>query len=340
MNDDELEERMRHAISAGPLDPASNSWHGVAVRRSSRDARRRRQLRWLVATGLIGAAASVVIITRSKPASVAATTGQVETRTEPVEGSLFAPEALLAQSTRPAFPPLNPDDPIGLRLRAGKWTYAATRGSDSVGEFTYSTERTELNGQRAWLLVLGKGPATRLQRGSDSLWTTADSMRPLQRVSLLPGGRREQTFRADDVLIGTTQNGYTTWRTIPLRDSTRKHSGAIIRSNEIAAMLQTAPLTATWNGSIPLAGSGEFGAITPVWFNFQVDGSEVVTVPAGSFDSWRIRMGMRSEFDSLLKGERPGLTFWVSKEKQWVVQQTIVIPGKQTYKHALISFHE
>jgi hypothetical protein len=336
MNMDQLEERMRNAISAGAIQPSATTWPGVVARRALRQTTRSRRVRWLVAAGLVGAAASVVVITRDRPTSGRPASG-FDARSQAVEASMFGPEALLAQTVRPAFAPISPDDPIGLRLRGGSWTYGVSRGGNAAGEYTYSARRTELNGQRAWLLVHGTGRATRYFRGADSLWTTADSMRPLQRVSLLPSGRREQTFRADDVLIGTTQNGYTTWRTVPLRDSTRKQVGAVIRSNEIAIMLQAMPLGPAWKGSIPLAGSGEAGMFTPVWFNFQVEGSEVVTVPAGTFDCWRVRMGMTSEVDSLIKGERPGMTMWISKDRQWLVQQTIVIPGKDSWKHALVA---
>lgn len=100
-------------------------------------------------------------------------------------------------------------------------------------------------------------------------------------------------------------------------------------------MLQTANLSAEWTGSIPLAGSGEFGRITPTWFNFAVEGSEAVTVPAGTFECWRIHLGMKTSIDSLLKGPRPGMTLWVSKDRQWLVQQATVIPGKDTWTHIL-----
>lgn len=334
MNDNDLEERMRNAISAGPLEPSPTTWPGVVARRTRRDTQRTQTLRWLTAAGTVGVAASLMLITRGSPTESGPVSG-FDARSAVVEGSMFSPEALFAQTTSPVFAPVSPDDPIGLRLRPGVWRYSAFRGSDSLGGFTYSLQRATLNARPVWLMVSGQGSATRFQRGADSLWATADSLRPLMRVSLLPSGRREQTFREDDVLIGTTRNGYTTWRTIPLRDSTRKHAGAVIRTNEIAVMLQAMPLSPTWKGSIPLAGSGEFGRITPVWFNFQVEGSEVVTVPAGTFDSWRIRMGMLSEADSLIKGERPGVTMWVSKDRQWLVQQTIVIPGKDGWKQVL-----
>jgi hypothetical protein len=337
MTDDELEARMQQAISAGPLEPSGEAWQRVAARPS----KKRSVIRPLLVGGAALAAgiAALLVLLRQNP-RVESLPPRVAIPSEKVEPSFFSPDPLMAQSNAPMFPVVPADDPIGLRLRAGTWAYRSQLGDDSIGSYRYTTERTTLNGVPAWLLIDGKAEPTQTRRGTDSLWTTADSMRPLMRVSLMSSGRREITFREEDVLIGTTRNGYTTWQTVALRDTSRKQLGAIIRWPEIATMLQTAHLTPVWKGSIPMSGSGEFGMINPVWFNFKVDGSDTVSVPAGTFDAWRIGLDMKSSLDSLIKGERPGITLWVSKEKQWLVQQRIVIPGKQTWKHVLTSGKE
>jgi hypothetical protein len=54
------------------------------------------------------------------------------------------------------------------------------------------------------------------------------------------------------------------------------------------------------------------------WLNFHVVGEERITVPAGTFNAWRIQVG---EPQPRIQVGKPRQLFaWVSKEQQWLLR--------------------
>jgi hypothetical protein len=329
MNHDDLEERMRQAISAGPLEPTVSLWEAVAARRAQAPKRRNRRRFILAGAALAAGIAAMVVYLRRPVVAPAITPERRIVRSPEAEPSFFGPEALMAQS--PIFPLVAGEGPRGQRLRAGRWEYIYVKnGTDTIpSRSSYTVRRGTMNGVAAWVLVTANS-SLKARRSLDSLWVTADSLRPLMRITTPGGTRLEQTFRQDEILSGYyASSGYINWKTTPLTDTTRFNEASLVRWEDIATFFQTTSLTVGWKRSVPMSAAAEYGAIRPVWLNLAVDGEERLTTPAGVFDCWKLRLGMRLDPPPgvLLyqKGPvdepNPGVFFWVSKDKGWLIQQ-------------------
>lgn len=327
MNHDDLEARMREAIPSGSLKPSAELWQRIARhgQPAPRSASRRRAM---LASAFIGIAALLLFLLRVPGDTEKPPRRSVETA-DGTQPTFWAPSVLMAQS--PTFPMVKGAGPRGLRLRAGRWTYLTVRADADTqpDRYSYSIIRGSINGDMAWILA-NETTHPNAWRPIDSLWVSADSLRPLFRVTNPGSTRLEQTFRHDDVLSGYfSASGYVNWKTTPLSDTTRFNEASIIRWQDLATIFMTIPLTREWNGSIPLSAAPEYGSIRPTWLNLSVDGEERVTTPAGTFDCWRLRMGMRAEPPAgTLLGrqviEEPdvGIHFYVSKDKGWLIRQS------------------
>jgi hypothetical protein len=233
---------------------------------------------------------------------------------------------------------------MGRELRPGHWTYGWIHGDSAAGEsFRYSLVHSIYEKSPVWLLTSSLQLSDSGWRSTDSLWATIDSFRPLYRVGRTSNnGRIEHTYREHEVLIGRTVNGYTSWTVKPLRDSTTDtRNGGIIRMPDIAMAMRGLPLSATWTGSLPLP--TETGALlSNIWLNLAVDGEEEVTVPAGRFTCWRLRLAHpgRSAPRYDPTNPEPGLYFWVSQNEQWLIRLGMVNPGKRPSSEVLISASE
>lgn len=176
------------------------------------------------------------------------------------------------------------------------------------------------------------------------MWVSIDSMHPIYRVALVQNARVEQIFRDNEVITGTTRNGYTSWSVSLLKDSTQKFGmmGDPWRIPEMAIRLQAMQLSADWKGSIPLPSSSfEHGRAT-LWLNLVVDGQEEIVVPAGRFTCWRIRTTFGNKPVEQYNPEhpQPGFYFWLSQDRQWLVQLRYVFPRDYVESLVLLSGEE
>jgi hypothetical protein len=352
MTHDDLEERMRQAIAADPLEPGASVWAEVARQRAADEGRiRRRWPRYVVAgLGIAAGVGGLLLFNQKPPADGTGPSARALPQRDSERESFFSPAALLAQS--PAFPLVTGDGPRGLRLRAGSWKYIYVKnGTDTLpSNLTYTIHRGTVNGVAAWSLV-SDNSHPKAWRNLDSLWVSADSLRPLMRITNPGNVRLEQTFRKDDVLSGYfSPSGYVNWKTTVLSDTTRFNEASIVRWEDMATFFQTSTITAEWKRSIPMSAAAEFGAIRPAWMNLAAMGEERVTTPAGVFDCWKLRLGIlpdpssgyefRTE-DGVVKESDYGIYFWVSKDKGWLVQQGVDNRAKGTTSRSiLVEGHE
>jgi hypothetical protein len=159
---------------------------------------------------------------------------------------------------------------------------------------------------------------------SDTLWLDHETLRPIARAAVnLTGGRVLQVFKANSVLSGyTTAGGMTSWTSAELdslgprlRDGGRMPAdlydfGALTPWRmQIAAVLESADLSDDWRGSMEAITAPAPWLALHFWVNFQVVGTETVTVPAGRFETWKIQMG-----------KHRNLFAWVSKDRQWLIR--------------------
>jgi hypothetical protein len=96
-----------------------------------------------------------------------------------------------------------------------------------------------------------------------------------------------------------------------------------------------------WHGSLPLPTENPT-MIASIWLNLAVDGEEELTVPAGRFSTWRLRTANPDRTIPKYNPEHPdpGIYFWVSKDRQWLIQMSMVNPGKGRYDQVLFAGRE
>ena len=256
----------------------------------------------------------------------------------------FLPAAALAQSLGPVAT-TNTD---GGRLREGTWTYAVrTRWGVSIPPLSVSEitlARTTLDDRNAWALIQrqlrapdslpmadwdGHTPAESIPPeawrwrkvsnlpqafagSADTVWLAATDLLPLARVSAREGYRREERYREDHATVSITTGSFTETRSIGrLEVEPVQVAGLMLRQDVLLAQLQGLPLARDYRGTVNGVALGwqETYLITAV--DLAVTGEEQVTVPAGTFDCWRVQVGPKAGL----------VTLWVAKDGQWLVRQ-------------------
>lgn len=326
MRNDEIEGRIRDGMAEEDSIPNDRLIDRIIVRRRNGErvvlpVEPKRGRRPWIAAG-IAAAALVLVAPLLQPREPSGHVA-IPARMAPRQGESFmGPASLLAQSTAtPSFAPLT----SARGLREGRWTHGEMRDGKAKSTYTYALQHSEYQSGPAWLVVStfreGEGGWSKV----DSLWAGPDSVTPLFRVSHTDSIRTERTYRAEDILTGTTVSGYTSWKTEPLEDPLGIAGGplySVLRMPEIAIRLQSAALDKGWTGSLPFRGLGQDMKVHTFWLNFAVDGTEEIQVPGGRFDCWRIALslGFRPQASPDSTSRAPMIRYWVSRDKQWLVR--------------------
>ena len=246
-------------------------------------------------------------------------------------GGFMLPAPLLAQATRePRYPRVAATG--GERLRPGRWFYNSPMldrppqpGDTSYG---YAIERTTLEGAPAWLALGGRRLGTGRIEWGDSTWLSHDSLQPLLRHAQLFGGARvEEIYRQDEVLIGETLNGYTSWRHRSLLSNHRSTEGFPIRWYDFLAAVQNGELEVGWRRSldVPFLVLKD-GKPATHYLDLEVFRAETVTVPAGTFECWKVGIGREDQ----------GHMLWVDRRRGWIVAQSSTWGGRERYRQELV----
>lgn len=234
-------------------------------------------------------------------------------------GSPLQVPSLYAQvSDRPTFPLVRQVRP----LRPGRWRYALTQGAgiEPSSEWEQRLGMGQYDGIDAYVYNYGPGASL-----SDTLWLRQTTLRPLARgAGTAIGTHVTQVFKEAEVLNGvTTAQGMTEWRSVAFdslgprvigrgrapADSYGPPNLTQMWRPQIAATLGAAELGPGWRGSMEAISAPVNFMAMRFWLNLEVVGEERVTVPGGTFDAWKIRVGKRA-----------GYYAWVSKDRQWLIQ--------------------
>ena len=247
-------------------------------------------------------------------------------------GGFMLPAPLLAQATRePRYPRVAATG--GERLRPGRWFYSSPmldrtyQPGDTT--FGFAIRHAVLDGQPSWLYLGGRRlPSGAIDWSLDSLWLSADSLRPLREVKQVGDhGRVEKIYRADEVLIGETVNGYTAWRNRPIADPRRSPAeGNTVHWYQFVATLQSGELEVGWQRSLEMPFFVLTGNRWSYYLDLRVVAAETITVPAGRFDCWKVVIG---------PGET-GHTLWVEQRRGWIVAQSSTQGGRERYRQELV----
>ena len=303
------------------VEDAEPSWHGMRW--------------WVVGAAAAGIALLVLVPRGVEPTGAGHTPPAAHTdttlRTDQLGGFLL-PAPLAAQATaEPSYEPLRPQ--AGERLRPGHWFYTPLGRLDTWQRgdtaFGFGIERAAWQGQPAWLSLGGRRlPGNRIVWGDDSLWISRDSLTPLREVRHLgPGSQVEKTWSDSEVLIGQTTNGYTSWESRPaLLPHRNPAEGVPIFWYQFLATLQSGELSLGWKRSLAMPFFVKTGKGWGAFLNLEVVRDERVTVPAGTFDCWKVVMGR----------EENGHELWVSKDRGWIVAQSEFRDGTERYRQELV----
>lgn len=251
-------------------------------------------------------------------------------------GAFFLTAACAQEPTAP--PPFVSGESLSTEtLHAGTWTYETARWEDGILRHVLSggslvLERVRVGEQDVWRSV-GEthyaSPGAILAR--DTLWFDA-RVRPIRQVWHYERGRRGSTvldlsYGADSVL-GVFQDftGHLDLRR-EARIALPSEPIIILPSynlSGLAHVLTSIPLSRQWAGTFQTVINGR----TPVRasVSLAVVGDQRITVPAGTFDAWHLRVVGRRDAQ-----------LWVSKEGQLLVKTSDGAKGYEL-ENVLVSY--
>jgi hypothetical protein len=313
-----FQRELRTAARALPTpDPSRATWERVLATRGAggrtilpvdestprRDARGRHARRFgRVAVALLAVAGGATVWRATR-------VRHTEPSVAGVGAGFLANVAVAAELPRGAYPTVAPIAGIdGRRLRAGRYTFARrwTTASGAVredGHGTIDVSATTYDGQPAWRAahdwrydVPGRW-GERLD--AETLFVARADLRPLARVEhTAPYSRYRriaiaQRFVGDSVfgrMVAEGADASPNGRPIAQRLPT---AFAPYLTDALAPLLfSTVTIGQGWRGSLSMLG----WAVRPndvfVSVALRVDGSERVTVPAGTFDCWKLTVAV------------------------------------------------
>lgn len=230
---------------------------------------------------------------------------------------------------QPKYPLILSDALDPSRLTEGIWTYQSTTTIDDI--FTEASERhrvrvshTRYARRPAWMVNTAKETEYGWSDYPDTAYVDAASLRPQYAVAYLGNERRTrivQTFWSDSgsqsiEITGRMKTSLRGVMALPFPPN------AVFTNDwsqlRFRVLLPAFPLTRGWRGSLYQTGlfsKSEPGTLVQraVPLNLRVVGRQRVSVPAGTFDCWRVEM------ESHL-GDTQRWTMWVSRDQGWTIK--------------------
>jgi hypothetical protein len=225
----------------------------------------------------------------------------------------------------PRYPIITEYDPG--RVAGGIWTYEQRTTTDEVltrrtAGKTVALSRWDLEGGAAWFVTTWRDT---LLDAADSAFYSNATLRPVRFA--LTGGHKGRTRIVQQYSSDSMRE------TIDITGPRERHfHGAIAlpgpqtapllmfaEQGGLVPLVQALPLKRGWRGSVYAVGlvlHASPGSPLPPFLplDLRVTGRDRVTVPAGTFDCWRLAVAQR-----LPSGEYRS-TVWVSLDRQWVVK--------------------
>ena len=231
---------------------------------------------------------------------------------------------LSGEVPRPKYGLITTDDLDVTRLTEGTWMYAVATTTDNV--LTQPSGRVGIRLVRAH--HLGQ-PVLMVNEGRDLIggpWGEYADTTHLDPVSLRPlrsvaSGRRTrfiQTFSGDSGYESILRTGpmamfRASWAALPFSRQTLFVNDW--STTRLAVLFGAFPLARRWSGSLyQVAYITQNPGRSSAPIDLRVVGTDRVTVPAGTFDCWRVEVDTH-----LWRREREAI--WVSRDKGWVIKR-------------------
>jgi hypothetical protein len=197
-------------------------------------------------------------------------------------------------------------------LQLGTWSYQATMTTDglvttSQGDRQFSIASISRDGTPALAIVTTGRGRYNPEGFFDSLVVTRDSLRVLRRFKqygINPFGK--------DYAPGQPPLSW--------KDADINWVGSVYR-----ALFQLSKLSSTWRGSVYVPWIPQGNRVRVIPIDLRVTGSERVTVPAGSFESWVVSVRFRDQEARV----------YVSRDRGWVVKISMPMGEDAVWEQAL-----
>jgi hypothetical protein len=247
-----------------------------------------------------------------------------------IGGTPFLPSPAFGQERTPRT--WSPRYPLirhiqAARLGAGRWTYESRTIADGVFTTSQGRSRTLVitrgrsDGQAVWVV------SSSLMM-EDTVLVDPSTLRPRRYVRPMVHARIVQQFSPDSLaealfLARPREPERTVQATAALPNQGAGPMLVSWSAHSLEVLVQVLPLSRSWRGSVYtvnwLAMRPHLPAFSPL--DIRVTGAERITVPAGTFDCWRLEV-MEGNDRSVL---------WVSKDHGWLVLKrhtSVDDPGK------------
>lgn len=250
---------------------------------------------------------------------------------ELLRGTLLWPERGAAQERRGA-PPRPSYALVGAstldttRLAPGAWIYEARTTTDGVltqsgGRIVLTLAPATHEGRPVWMASSVREGRLGWGGFPDTAYIDRARLRPLRHVAYDHKGHRivEQVFTADsgrEAIDLRTPRPRTFRKQVALPFPPDALFTTSWFAYDLGILTQALPLVRGWRGSLYQVWwfslpQGE--AFVPV--DLRVRGRERLTVPAGTFDCWKLDVRLSNPF-----GELDRLGMWVSRDRGWLIQ--------------------
>jgi hypothetical protein len=242
----------------------------------------------------------------------------------------FWPDQLYAQGTPSAtLPPIPPLD--GDSIKSGLWVSRSQvfdedgklRGSRVDSTMMVRGNYGELT---AWVVT-----RVRSRGGPDTTWFTTDSMHPLATFSpLMYGASLRHTYTGDSLVRTWKKSESEVERVaLPLPTPRLWARTVVLPMNERFLVFLGTRLNSSWQGSYAGTVIANTHESVTHWLELKVIGEDRITVPAGTFDCWKVVQ--------LMEGRDTELTTWVDKQTGWIVREGLT---NGRYERVLVSHIE
>ena len=195
----------------------------------------------------------------------------------------------------------------GGRIRAETQRYRVMVQGNAFGDETRTYARVQEGGRAAWQVVTITNIGPLLQQ-SDTTTVDAATLAPIR---VRQGGRQQgqETFVRLDYQGGRVRGQARVLERTGPRELTidAEAAAGVLDDNELAAAIVSLPLAAGGRWTLPVFSGGKNAVQT---MTASVSGEESVTVPAGTFATWKV---------DVTGGEVP-VTMYIAKENPLIVK--------------------
>ena len=197
----------------------------------------------------------------------------------------------------------------GTRLSAGTTRYRIMlQGTNAVGDETRTVARVTEGGRDAWQVITITNIAVAGLQQSDTTTVDAATLAPIR---VRQGGRQQgqETLVRLDYQGGRVRGQARVMDRTGPRDITvdTALAAGVVDDNAIAAVIVSLPLAAGGRWTLPVFSGGKNAVLD---ITATVSGEENITVPAGTFASWKVEV----------TGGQVPVTMYVAKENPVIVK--------------------